>query len=61
MLNLVIKPGLFDRQRALILGANMLRVCAKVQRDGDSLSLLCLRFSAFDLAPAVPTRSRDFR
>ncbi len=61
MLNLVIKPGLFDRQRSLILGENMLRVCAKVQRDGNSVSLLCLRFSRFDLAPRVDTRSRDFR
>ena len=60
MLNLVVKPGLFDRQRALILGENMLKVCAKVQRDGDSVSLLCLRFSRLTLAPKVQTRSRDF-
>ena len=61
MLNLVVKPGLFDRQRGLILGENMLQVCAKVQRDGDSVSLLCLRFSRFSLGPKVQTRSRDFR
>jgi hypothetical protein len=61
MLNLVVKPGLFDRQRALILGENMLQVCAKIQRDGDSISLLCLRFSQFHPASKVSTRSRDFR
>ena len=61
MLNLVVKPGLFDRQRALILGENMLQVCAKLQRDGASVSLLCLRFSPLSLAPRVGTRSRDFR
>jgi len=60
MLNLVVKPGLFDRQRALILGENMLKVCAKVQRDGNSVSLLCLRFSRLTVAPKVKTRSRDF-
>lgn len=61
MLNLVIKPGLFDRQRRLILGENMLRARVKVQRDGASVSLLVLRFSPLRLAPKVPTRSRDFR
>jgi len=60
MLNLVVKPKLFDRQRALILSENMLRVRARVQRDGDSVSLLCLRFSKLSLVPKVKTRSRDF-
>ena len=60
MLNLVVKPALFERQRALILGENMLRVRARVQRDGESVSLLCLRFSPLSLAPKVETRSRDF-
>lgn len=61
MLNLVVKPGLFERQRSLILGENLLQAVAKVQRDGDSLSLLCLRFSRLELVPRVETRSRDFR
>jgi len=60
MLNLVVKPKLFDRQRALILSENILRVRARVQRDGDSVSLLCLRFSKLSLVPKVKTRSRDF-
>ncbi len=61
MLNLVVKPGLFQRQRTLILGENMLQAVAKVQRDGESLSLLCLRFARLELVPQVKTRSRDFR
>ena len=61
MLNLVVKPRLFDRQRHLILSENMLEAVARVQRDGDSVSLLCFQFSKLDIVPQVKTRSRDFR
>ncbi len=61
MLNLVIKPKLLDAQRKLILGSNLLRVTARVQREGDSISLLALRFRPFDIAAQVGVTSRDFR
>ncbi len=60
MLNLVVKPKLFDAQRVLILQENLLRARARVQRDGDSVSLLCFRFMRVQNIPHVQTRSRDF-
>lgn len=61
MLNLVIKPRLLDRQRTLILGSNLLCVTARIQREGDSISLLSLRFAPFPKPGAVQVKSRDFR
>ncbi|MEC8424376.1 MAG: OB-fold nucleic acid binding domain-containing protein, partial [Myxococcota bacterium] len=61
MLNLVVRPALFDRQRTLILTQNLLEVTGTVQRDGDSISVLCHAFAPLREAPAVATRSRDFR
>ena len=61
MLNLVVRPDLFERQRAVILSHNLLEVEGEVQRDGDSISVLCRRFAPLQDAPAVSTRSRDFR
>jgi error-prone DNA polymerase len=61
MLNLVVKPQLFEAQRGLILGSNLLRTTARLQRDGQALSLLCLGFEPFPEAPEVETHSRDFR
>jgi error-prone DNA polymerase len=61
MLNVVVKPKTFEEARAIILGANMLRVRGRVQREGDSLSLLAVRFTPIDEAQQVKTPSRDFR
>jgi error-prone DNA polymerase len=61
MLNLVVRPDLFERQRGVVLSHNLLEVVGTVQRDGDSISVLCHHFAPLDDAPAVPTRSRDFR
>ena len=60
MLNLVVKPKVLERQRDLILGSNLLRATCRLQRDGDSLSLLVFRFAPLDRAPRVESRSRDF-
>ncbi len=60
MLNLVIKPERFAAQRELILGTNQLRATARVQRDGDAVSLLVLSFAPFTAAPRVAAKSRDF-
>ena len=61
MLNLVVKPNLFQRQRSLILGRNMLQMTARVQRDGLSISLLCLSFRPIQDEDSVQPTSRDFR
>jgi error-prone DNA polymerase len=60
LLNLVIKPPLFERQRALILETNLLRATARVQRDGAAVSLLALSFAPFPEATPVASKSRDF-
>jgi len=61
MLNIVVKPRLFEKQRQIILDHNLLQVTARVQRDGDSVSLLALRFSPLELPVTVQPQSRDFR
>jgi error-prone DNA polymerase len=61
MLNLVVRPHLFERQRRIILGHNLLEVTARTQRDGDAFSLLCFSFAPLRSAPHVQTTSRDFR
>ncbi len=61
MLNMVVRPDLFERQRTVILTRNLVRVWGRVQKEGDSISVLCTRFAPLDAAPAVQTSSRDFR
>ncbi len=61
LLNIVVKPQLFERQRRVILDESTVEIEAKVQRDGDSLSLLAYRFMPLRTAPPVETSSRDFR
>jgi error-prone DNA polymerase len=60
MLNVVVKPDRFERQRNLILRENMLEVRGRLQRDGDSVSLLAASFRPLPAGETVPTRSRDF-
>ncbi|RME20268.1 MAG: DNA polymerase III subunit alpha [Deltaproteobacteria bacterium] len=61
LLNIVVKPHLFERQRRVILEHSLVEIAGRIQRDGDSLSLLAFRFQPLRGAPAVSTRSRDFR
>ena len=61
MLNIVVKPKLFEKQRRVILDENLLKVTAIVQRDGGSMSLLAVRFAPLETAPTIQTQSRDFR
>ncbi|MCK6502806.1 error-prone DNA polymerase [Myxococcota bacterium] len=61
LLNIVVKPQLFEKQRQVILGEGTVEIEARVQRDGASLSLLALRFAPLRTAPAVTAHSRDFR
>lgn len=62
MINLVVRPDTFERQRTLILTENLLMVRGKLQRQGDALSLLARQFFPLKLAGAkLETQSRDFR
>jgi hypothetical protein len=58
----VVKPELFEKQRKVILGENLVIVVAKVQRDGESMSLLCQQFMPLRLddAKVLDAPSRDF-
>jgi error-prone DNA polymerase len=61
LLNIVIKPHTFDRQRKIIVQHNLLEITAKVQRDGLSVSLLASHFSALEAPRPENLTSRDFR
>jgi len=61
MINLVVRPDLFERQRALIISENLLMVRGKVQRQGDALSVLAREFFPLSLGKELVTTSRDFR
>ena len=61
MLNVVVKPQVFERQRPLILGAAMLRARGRLQREGESLSLLAVAFAPIEEEHQVTVPSRDFR
>jgi len=61
MINLVVRPQTFKRQRRNIMEHNMLEVTGRIQRDGASVSVLCFRFAPMRLAPQLQTKSRDFR
>lgn len=69
--NLVVWPKIYERQRVLIRGENLLSVSGKVERQGKVLNVIAWRFWPLDLsaqpyrkgAPraGVVARSRDFR
>lgn len=61
LLNVVIKPHTFDRQRKTIVQHNLLEITARVQRDGQSVSLLASRFSPLKAPKPEKLTSRDFR
>tara|TARA_B100000530_G_scaffold325520_1_gene263324 strand:- start:1002 stop:2159 length:1158 start_codon:yes stop_codon:yes gene_type:complete len=61
LLNVVIKPHVFEQHRKTILQHNLLEITAKVQRDGDSISLLATRFSTLNVPEPDNLKSRDFR
>jgi error-prone DNA polymerase len=61
LLNVVIKPHTFERQRQIIVENNLLEITATVQRDGRSVSLLASRFSALDAPKPEKLTSRGFR
>ena len=59
--NVIVWRDLGDRQRRELLGARLLAVYGKVEREGEVVHVLAGRL--VDLTPmlgALPTRSRDF-
>ena len=61
LLNVVVKPHTFEKQRKVIVEHNLLEITAKVQRDGHSVSLLATRFSPLEAPDPGRVKSRDFR
>lgn len=59
--NAVIWPRLWERQRAIVLGASLMAIDGVMESDGDAYHLIADRVHDFEhLAPALDTRSRDF-
>jgi len=59
--NVIVRRDVFERQRRELLGARLLGVYGKVEREGEVVHVLAGRL--VDLSPmlgALPTRSRDF-
>ena len=59
--NVIVWRDLSDRQRRELLGARLLGVYGRVEREGDVVHLIAGRL--VDLSPllgALPTHSRDF-
>jgi error-prone DNA polymerase len=59
--NIIVRRDVFERQRRELLGARLLGVYGKVEREGEVVHVLAGRL--VDLTPmlgALPTRSRDF-
>ncbi len=61
MINLVVRPDTFERQRALIISENLLMVRGKLQRQGEAMSILARQFFPLSLGKPLETSSRDFR
>ncbi len=61
MANLVVWPKLYERQRRLIRGEQLLYVDGKLQREGDAVSILATRFERLRISDTFRTKSRDFR
>ena len=59
LLNLVIWPKLYERQRRIIRHERLLLVAGRLQREGDAHSLLATGFEALNLGE-IATKSRDF-
>ena len=59
--NVVVRPQLFDRQRAVIVGRNLLEVTGRLQRQDEAVSVLAFRFAPLAQGEVVSARSRDFR
>lgn len=55
VVNVVVWPTLFEKQRSVVLGAGMLAVNGKIQREGDVVHLIAQRL--FDLTPDLSSLS----
>ncbi|MCX7172637.1 MAG: error-prone DNA polymerase [Proteobacteria bacterium] len=60
--NIVVHPGLVERQRRELLGARLLGVLGVLQREGEVVHLVARRLvDHSELLGPLATRSRDFR
>jgi error-prone DNA polymerase len=59
--NAVLWPRLWERQRAIVLGASLMAIDGVMESDGDVHHLIAERVHDFShLAPGIAPRSRDF-
>ena len=68
--NIVVWPKVYDRQRSLVRGAQLVEVYGKLERTqgsggpdevGDVLNVIAWNFAPLSLGTAVAASSRDFR
>ena len=58
--NLVIWPTLYEKQRRVILGASLLGVDGRIQREGDVVHLVAYKVHDLgDVLQTLQTRSGD--
>ena len=55
VVNVVVSPSLFEKQRRVVLGASMMGVNGKIQREGGVVHLVAQRL--FDLSDDLATLS----
>lgn len=60
MANLVVWPKLYDKQRQVIRGQQLVMVRGRLQRESDATSILAESFQPLPIG-AVRAKSRDFR
>ncbi len=60
MANLVVWPKVYERQRRMVRGENLLVVTGKLQRQNEAISILAWQFQRLPVEGIV-TKSRDFR
>ena len=61
LLNVTVRPQLYERTRLVVRGSAMLLVAGRLQKTHGTLNLRAARFETLDGTPAEGVRSRDFR
>jgi len=60
MANIVVWPKVYERQRRMVRGENLLVVTGKIQRQEEAISILAWQFQRLPVE-GITTKSRDFR
>jgi error-prone DNA polymerase len=60
MANVVVWPSLYEKQRRVIRGQQLVKIRGELQKEGDAFSVLAQHFTPLPL-DGVKARSRDFK